>query len=70
MSQSSIVHAPDIECEHCGDAIRAALLQLDGVNEVAVDIDAGTVTVSHDAAIVPEASIRAVLEEVGYPTSP
>jgi len=67
---SSVFHAPDIECEHCAEAIRDALARLDGIRAVEVDIQACTVSVDHDEARAADATIRAVLEEAGYPTSP
>jgi len=69
VSHSSTFYAPDIECEQCGELIQAALLQLDGVHEVAVDLAAFTVTVGYDEAVMPATTIRGVLEELGYPTA-
>jgi copper chaperone CopZ len=62
-------HAPDIECEHCAEAIKDALVRLEGVQEVEIDVVACTVCVDHDQAQVTVATLRAVLEEAGYPTS-
>jgi copper chaperone CopZ len=67
---SSTFHVPDIECEHCAEAIRHALTQLDGVVAVEVDVEVCTVSVELDASHAADSMIRAVLEEAGYPTSP
>lgn len=67
---TSTFHAPDIECDHCLDTIRAVLARLEGVDGVAVDLDAGIIHVEHDQARVTVPAIRAALEEAGYPTSP
>ena len=67
---TSSFHAPDLECEQCAVAVRAALESLDGVRGVTVDLGACLVRVDYDATRVTEAVIRAALDEVGYPTSP
>jgi copper chaperone len=64
------VSVPDIECDHCAEAIRDALSQLEGVHQVEVDIGTCMVRVEHDQGKTPPAAIRAVLENAGYPTLP
>ena len=51
-------------CEACVGHVRTALQELDGVNEVIVDLQAGRATVQH-AGAKPQAMIEAV-EEAGY----
>jgi len=58
--------AADISCEHCERRITQALGELDGVRSVAVDIEAKTVAVDLDDAVVSEAEVRRVLDEAGY----
>jgi copper chaperone CopZ len=67
---TSTFQAPDIECEHCAEAIQSALIEVDGIQEVSVDIDTCTVRVGYDDARVNSTSVRAVLAEAGYPTAP
>jgi copper chaperone CopZ len=67
---SPVFHAPDIECEHCAEEIRQALAQVAGVVEVEVDVEACTVRVKLDEDGPTDSTIRAVLDEAGYPTSP
>lgn len=53
---------PEISCGHCKDTIEGALAVVSGVETVAVDIDAKTVTVrgGDDATIVN------AIEDVGF----
>ena len=67
---TSVFHAPDIECEHCADAIRQALAGLVGAAAIVVDVEACTIRVELGEGGVAESAIRAALEEAGYPTSP
>lgn len=48
---------PDMTCAHCEQAIERALLQLDGVDGVTVDIAGKVVDVDHDARAVSAESI-------------
>ncbi|MEV0808265.1 heavy metal-associated domain-containing protein [Micromonospora sp. NPDC050200] len=52
-------------CEHCVRAVTEELSALPGVDEVRVNLAAGTVTVT-SAAPLPEASVRAAVDEAGY----
>ena len=70
MNATSTFQAPDIECEHCAEAIQRALVQVDGVHEINVDIASCTVRVGYDDMRVTSATVRAILEEAGYPTAP
>ena len=51
-------------CEACVGHVKTALQELDGVNEVTVDLQAGRATVQHNGA-QPAVMIEAV-EEAGY----
>jgi copper chaperone CopZ len=52
-------------CEHCVRAVDSELRQLPGVNDVSVDLGAGTATVTSDLALDPQA-VRAAVDEAGY----
>lgn len=52
-------------CAHCADAVSAELSVIDGVTAVAVDVAAGTATVTSDTAPALDAVVSAV-EEAGY----
>lgn len=52
-------------CGHCVAAVSGELAKLDGVGEVTVDLDAGTVTVTSDEPLDTDA-VRAAVTEAGY----
>ncbi|CAB4614436.1 unannotated protein [freshwater metagenome] len=54
---------PGISCGHCKSAIEGEIAPLDGVESVAVDIDAKTVLVVGD---ITEDAVRAAVDEAGY----
>lgn len=56
---------PDVSCEHCVRAITDELSQIDGVEQVKVDIPTKIVTVRASDAVA-DARIVAGLSEAGY----
>jgi copper chaperone len=52
-------------CGHCVNAVSAEVGKLPGVSDVAVDLAAGTVTVTSEAPLAPQA-VRAAVDEAGY----
>ncbi len=56
---------PDVSCEHCVRAITSELSQIDGVEQINVDIPTKIVTVRASDA-VSDAAIVAGLSEAGY----
>ncbi|MCO5176802.1 MAG: heavy-metal-associated domain-containing protein [Thermomicrobiales bacterium] len=56
---------PDVSCEHCVRAITNELSQIDGVENVTVDIPTKIVTV-RAADSVTDATLVAGLSEAGY----
>jgi copper chaperone len=52
-------------CQHCVHAVTTEVTTIDGVHEVAVDVTAGTVTVSSTAPLSLDA-MRAAIDEAGY----
>ena len=56
---------PDVSCEHCGRAITSELTQVDGVEQVSVDIPTKGVTVRASDAVT-DAVLVAGLSEAGY----
>jgi copper chaperone len=62
----SIITVDGMSCEHCVKAITKAVGSLDGVSEVKVDLDAKTVTVTHDAVKAPLDKIKLEIEDQGY----
>jgi copper ion binding protein len=52
-------------CGHCVSAVSAELGRLPGVNDVQVDLGAGTATVTSDQPLDPKA-VREAVDEAGY----
>ena len=52
-------------CGHCVKAVSDAFAELPGVNDVAVDLDRGKVTVGSAEPLDVE-SVRAAVDEAGY----
>ncbi len=61
--------ANDISCAHCKNTIEHALGGTPGVQQVEVDIDTKTVHVAFDDAEIDAATIRAKLDDIGYPAT-
>jgi copper ion binding protein len=53
-----------MSCDHCVKAITGEVTRLEGVDAVAVDLSAGTVSVSGDA--VDDAAVATANDEAGY----
>ena len=53
---------PGISCDHCKRAIESEVSTVDGVVDVAVDVDSKLVTVAGGDDI----AIRAAIDEAGY----
>jgi copper chaperone len=52
-------------CAHCVGSVSSELAQLPGVNDVQVDLAAGTATVTSDQPL-DDAAVRAAVDEAGY----
>ena len=52
-------------CGHCVQAVTTEVSKIDGVTDVAIDLESGNVTVTSEAE-VPEAEFRAAVDEAGY----
>ncbi|MDA8284284.1 MAG: cation transporter [Actinomycetota bacterium] len=61
--------ANDISCAHCKNTIERDLGGTPGVQQVEVDIDTKTVHVAFDDAEIDAATIRAKLDDIGYPVA-
>ena len=66
--RATTLSAPDITCGGCANAIRRAVGALGGVEDVAVDIAAKTVTVRHGEG-VGEATLLDALDRAGFPAT-
>ena len=56
---------PEMSCQHCVNAITGEVSQLQGVQNVAIDLNTKHVRVDADPQVTPQAVIAAV-NEAGY----
>ena len=56
-------------CDHCVHAVTEEVSALDGVDDVAVDLTSGRLTVTSSSE-VPYADVAAAVDEAGYALSP
>jgi copper chaperone len=64
LSETVTYSVPAIHCEHCAMSIREEVSEVEGVDDVGVDLDSKVVTVSgHD---LDDDAIRAAIVEAGY----
>jgi copper chaperone len=64
LSETVTYTVPAIHCAHCARSIREEVSDVEGVDEVAVDLDAKVVTVT--GSDLDEAALRAAIVEAGY----
>jgi len=64
MSETITYDVPAIHCEHCGMSIREEVSEVEGVDEVAVDLDAKIVTVTGHG--LDDEALRAAIADAGY----
>ena len=55
-----------MSCGHCVKAVEGGLGQLEGVEQVAVQLDAGTVAVAYKEDKVTIDQMKAAIEDQGY----
>ena len=64
MSETVTYSVPGIHCEHCGMSIREEVSEVEGVEEVDVDLDSKVVTIR--GRELEDGALRAAIEEAGY----
>lgn len=62
---STTYNVAGMTCGHCVSAVTGAIAQLEGVIDVAVDLDSGRTTVTSEAPL-DAATVRAGVDEAGY----
>lgn len=62
---TTVYSVPDMSCQHCVDALTNGVGGVPGVDHVAVDLAARTVTVQW-AAGDRDADVRAAIDDAGY----
>ncbi|MGE5690494.1 MAG: heavy-metal-associated domain-containing protein [Pseudomonadota bacterium] len=64
MSETVTYSVPAIHCAHCGMSIREEVSEVEGVEDVEVDIDTKVVTIrGHELS---DEKLRAAIQEAGY----
>lgn len=64
MSETLTYSVPAIHCAHCGMSIREEVSEVEGVEDVDVDIESKVVTVR--GRELSDEKLRAAIEEAGY----
>jgi copper chaperone len=64
MSETVVYNVPAIHCAHCATSIREEISEVEGVDDVAVDLDTKVVAVS--GSDLDDAALRAAIVEAGY----
>jgi copper chaperone CopZ len=64
MNDTASYTVPAMHCGHCERAVKEEVSAVEGVNDVAVDLESKVVTVSGSA--FDDAAVRAAIEEAGY----
>lgn len=61
-----VLKVEGMSCGHCKSAVESSVGELDGVATVAVNLEAGDVTVEFDEAKTSVAAITETIEDQGY----
>ena len=64
MSQTVAYSVPAIHCAHCAMSIREEVSEVEGVEDVAVDLDSKVVTIK--GLELDDAELRVAIAEAGY----
>ena len=64
--ENVVLNVKGMSCGHCVKAVENSVGELQGINEVKVDLGAAQVTVAFDASQVTVDAIKEAIEEQGY----
>jgi copper chaperone CopZ len=64
LSETVIYSVPAIHCAHCAMSIREEVSEVEGVDDVAVDLETKVVAVT--GSDLDDAALRAAIMEAGY----
>jgi copper chaperone CopZ len=64
MSETINYTVPAIHCAHCAMSIREEVGEVEGVQDVDVDLDTKVVTIR--GSVLDDAALRAAIREAGY----
>ena len=65
MTTTNTYEVQGMTCGHCVSSVSSELTKLPGVDDVAVDLDTGKVTVTSEAPLDLDA-VRAAVDEAGF----
>ncbi|NPD04398.1 heavy-metal-associated domain-containing protein [Nocardioides sp. zg-1308] len=65
MSETQTWTVTGMTCGHCAASVTEEISEIDGVEDVAVVLDTGAVTVTSTAPL-DDSAVRAAVEEAGY----
>ena len=58
---------PDIVCGGCAASIKNSLGKIEGIRQIAVDVENKTVAVEHDERKISREQIAEKLDDIGFP---
>lgn len=64
--EQTTLNIQGMTCGHCESAVNNALTELQGVENVQVNLDKGTAEVSYDSSKVSTETMKEAVEEQGY----
>lgn len=64
--ETLILFVEGMSCEHCVNAVKNAVSSVDGVKDVAVDLDGGKVTIKYDLMLTDIDKVKEQITEAGY----
>ncbi|MCL2127899.1 MAG: cation transporter [Treponema sp.] len=64
--EKRIINVKGMSCQHCVNAVSGALASIAGVADIAVSLEDGTASFSHDPALAPLEAVMAAVAEEGY----
>ena len=64
--EREVIKVDGMSCGHCVSAVNNAVSALPGIGSIAVDLDAGTVSVEYDPMQSQLAAIKEAIEDQGY----
>ena len=64
--EKTVINVEGMSCQHCVNAVTKALNPIPGVSAVEVDLDAKTVSVEYDPALVTIDGLGKKIQDQGY----
>lgn len=63
---NTVIHVEGMTCTHCKMSVEKALKTLDGVQGAAVNLEAKTVAIDFDPAVVSAENLKKTISNIGY----